>query len=240
MIIQFNQDHREFLAGDLVSGQLKVDLSEQITFRKIQVTLVGRAEVRWTEGETEYRSNETYVDEVVDVHQGPSLPGGHHLLPFSVRLPANLPSSFKGKYGGVSYCVKATIVREGWRRILNVKVKEQIKITGMLDLNLEPTAWEAGSSSRQKNLGCFCWRPGTIKASLHTDWTGYVSGETIYFNAEVENLSSKDMNSIYLSLVEVVVFKAWVKEKWKEREVERLTRQRPAVQRSESLYKLLE
>ena len=41
------------------------------------------------------------------------------------------------------------------------------------------------------------------------------------------------MDSTYLSLVEVVVFKAWVKEKWEEREVERLTRQRPPVQISD-------
>ena len=53
---------------------------------------------------------------------------------------------------------------------------------------------------------------------------------------EVENLASREMDTTYLSLVEVVVFKAWVKERWEEREVERLTRQRPAVQRSELLY----
>ena len=47
----------------------------------------------------------------------------------------------------------------------------------------------------------------------------------------MENLASREMDSTYLSLVEVVVFKAWVKEKWEEREVERLTRQRPPVQR---------
>ena len=53
---------------------------------------------------------------------------------------------------------------------------------------------------------------------------------------EVENLASREMDTTYLSLVEVVVFKAWVKEKWEEREVERLTRQRPTAQRSDSLY----
>ena len=49
----------------------------------------------------------------------------------------------------------------------------------------------------------------------------------------MENLASREMDSTYLSLVEVVVFKAWVKEKWEEREVERLTRQRPPVQISD-------
>ena len=84
----------------------------------------------------------------------------------------------------------------------------------------------------QKNLGCLCWKSGPITASLHTNRTGYVSGELVQFSVEVENLARREMDSTYLSLVEVVMFKAWVKEKWEEREVERLTRQRPAVQRS--------
>ena len=55
----------------------------------------------------------------------------------------------------------------------------------------------------------------------------------------MENLASREMDSTYLSLVEVVVFKAWVKEKWEEREVERLTRQRPPVQRFQCLISLM-
>ena len=91
----------------------------------------------------------------------------------------------------------------------------------------------------QKNLGCLCWKTGPITASLHIDRTGYVGGELVQFTAEVENLTNREMNAIYLSLVEVVVLKASnPKERREEREVERLTRQRPAVQRSESLYNL--
>ena len=170
--------------------------------------------------EDEEYSSETCVDEVVDVLQGPGLPPGYHWLPFSVRLPANLPSSFKGQHGGVSYYVKAIMEKEGE---MDLQVKEEIMITGMLDLNLEPTAREAGRSSRQKNLGCFCWRPGTIMASLHTDRTGYISGETIRFTAEVENLSSSDMDSVLLSLVEEVTFMTSDGERRDEREVERLS-----------------
>jgi len=37
-----------FLPGDVVSGHLIVDLSEQITFKKIKVKVVGKAKVEWT------------------------------------------------------------------------------------------------------------------------------------------------------------------------------------------------
>ena len=47
--IQLEEPERVFLPGDLVSGQLLVNLSEEITFSKIQVQLVGRGDVHWTE-----------------------------------------------------------------------------------------------------------------------------------------------------------------------------------------------
>ena len=46
------------------------------------------------EEEEEYRSSEQYLDQTVTLHPGPGLPAGSHLLPFSLRLPPGLPSSF--------------------------------------------------------------------------------------------------------------------------------------------------
>ena len=82
---------------------------------------------------------------------------------------------------------------------------------------------EVASSSRQKKPGYFCCRSGTLMASLNTDRTGYVSGETIQFLVEVENLSSNDMNSIDLRLVELVTFKACEGERLVEWVVESLS-----------------
>ena len=148
-------------------------------------------------------------------------------------LPPNIPSSFERSHaagqGSVRYYVKANIVRD-WK--WDYKVKEHIMVNGICDLNLLPTAKLEGNVTGQKNLCCLCCKSGPITASLHTNRTGYVGGELVQFTAEVENLASREMDTTYLSLVEVVVFKAWAKERWEEREVERLTRQRPAVQRS--------
>ena len=75
----------------------------------------------------------------------------------------------------------------------------------------------------QKNLGCLCWKSGPITASLHTNRTGYVSGELVQFTVEVENLARREMDSTYLSLVEVIMLKAQ-KKKLEERQVEKFTR----------------
>ena len=136
-----------------------------------------------------------------------------------MRLPVSLPSSYQGQHGSVAYHLTADLVRDE-ERILSVR--EEIRLTGLLDLNLEPEARTAGSSSRQKKLGCFCWRSGNISASLNTARTGYVSGEVIQFQAQVENLSSNDLDSVFLSLVQEVTFKTCGGEMREDREVARL------------------
>ena len=52
-------------------------------------------------------------------------------------LPPHVPSSFTGKHGSVMYYVKAKIVRD-WK--WNHKVKHNIIVNGILDLNLLPGA----------------------------------------------------------------------------------------------------
>ena len=45
------------------------------------------------------------------------------------------------------------------------------------------------------------------------------------FNVEVENLSNRDMDSMFITLEEVVIFKSYSKHRTEEREVDRLTRE---------------
>ena len=158
--IQFEKPLKVFFSGEVVNGQVIVDLTDQKKFRKIKLELVGRGEVHWTEtrrisrrdsdGNTRsetvtdhYRNSERYFQQEVVLHQGPGLPPGLHVLPFSLMLPPNLPSSFEGQHGNVRYFLKADIVRD-WK--WNHKVKQHIMVNGILDLNLYPSAQAPGKS----------------------------------------------------------------------------------------------
>ena len=94
----------------------------------------------------------------------------------------------------------------------------------------------AGHTVNHKSLGCLCWKSDPITANLHTNRTGYVSGEMIKFNVEVENLSNRDMDGTFLSLKEVVIYKTWSKNMTEEREVERLTRDEKISPRSSDYW----
>ena len=86
---------------------------------------------------TEYRPP---VQEV-DVHPGPELSPGHHLVPFAVPLPPNLPSSVEEEFGKVTYQLQASIVRD-WK--FDHEVQEPLRVSGIFDLNLLPAAKQKG------------------------------------------------------------------------------------------------
>ena len=54
-----------------------------------------------------------------------------------------------------------------------------------------------------KTLGLLCCQSGPITAKVWLDRVGYVPGEKILFNAEVENLSRKKMRGTRVQIVEV-------------------------------------
>ena len=58
-----------------------------------ELELVGKGEVLWTETLTaHFTSSREYVEHKVGVHQGPHLPPGDHIVPFTLVLPPNIPS----------------------------------------------------------------------------------------------------------------------------------------------------
>jgi len=238
--IIFENPMKVYFSGQTINGRVLVNLSEHKKMAKIKVQLVGRGEVHWTESRREqrrdsqgesyseeiydhYRSTESYLEQEAVVYHGPSLQAGTHLFPFTFILPTNLPSSFETKTGHVRYFVKADIVRD-W--MWNHKVKQHITVNGILDLNLYPSAKQAGHSRDYKNLCCLCCKSGPIAAVITTNRTGYVPGELIGFNAEVDNQANKEMTGSFLNLVEVVTFKTARKNKTERRVVAEIRRGR--------------
>ena len=77
-LIKFDKPQPVYFPGDVVSGQLVVNLSEQKNFKKIKVELVGKGKVFWQETRSDsngtrtdtFNNSEEYVEHEVVVHQG--------------------------------------------------------------------------------------------------------------------------------------------------------------------------
>ena len=62
----------------------------------------------------------------------------------------------------------------------------------------------SASLTDSKTLGFWCCKSGPITAKTWINQVGFAPGQTLYFNAQVENTSRKQMRASRVQLVEVL------------------------------------
>ncbi|XP_052098843.1 arrestin domain-containing protein 17-like [Mytilus californianus] len=117
---------------------------------------------------------------------GDKLPSGQHNFPFQFMLPPTLPSSFEHQYGQVRYLLKATLDKP---LKFYHHTKLPFTVVSLLDLNAIPEASRPMQNQVAKTLCCLCCESGPITGVLRVDKSGYVPGEAIYLQGEIQNLS---------------------------------------------------
>jgi len=220
-----------YYGGNVVTGMVVLQLSEEKKARGVRVELTGESSVHWTERRTtgtgdnrrtetrHYRSNETYVNQRVHVMgdgtQMQIAPGSYE-LPFQLQLPLNIPSSFIGEYGKIVYRIKAVVDRP-WR--FDHETHAFFTVDGLYDLNMDPSAASPLTMTNHKMLGILCCKSGPISATVQLDRSGYVPGEKIYLQAIADNQSTRLMNKTLVRLIQDTIFLANGRSKTCERKV---------------------
>ncbi|CAG7732832.1 unnamed protein product, partial [Allacma fusca] len=160
-------------------------------------------------------AEEKYFDVALDVvgtgNAKAILLPGHHQLPFSFKLPQGLPSSFVGKYGVVHYEIRAEIKRPGKK---SVNAKTMFTVNGLVDLNTAPGVSQPMEVRKYKKLCCLFCKSGPIGFVLKLPRRGFVPGEYLHFVAELNNHSTRNVNSVKISLLQKITFKANEKSKF--------------------------
>ncbi|XP_046581080.1 arrestin domain-containing protein 3-like [Haliotis rubra] len=202
--ITFDNCKGVYYAGEVVRGQITIDLNEPMKMRELRLTCLGRAYVHWSELENvgrrggrqrletvEYSAEEGYFKHRFRLW-GKDLRGedtncmqpGHHTFPFDLLLPATLPSSFEGSYGYIRYWVKGTIDKP-WK--FDHHCKKAFTVIANLDLNKEPQASDPIRCEGEVNAGCWLCKCGGYSAIFCTNCRGCVPGEVLLLYTEVEN-----------------------------------------------------
>ncbi|XP_047493442.1 arrestin domain-containing protein 17-like [Penaeus chinensis] len=157
-----------------------------------------------------YRAQETYFDTEFYIYghkyqkdEKETLPAGVHEFPFAFSLPPNLPPSFHADKGFICYVAVATLDRPA---AANIVYKAGFSLHSILDLNMDSMAPSNVSSSKAKNLCCFCCQTGPITLAARIPRRGYVPGEKILVSAEADNVSARNTRRTRLLLLQVITY----------------------------------
>ncbi|XP_057375199.1 arrestin domain-containing protein 17-like [Daphnia carinata] len=225
--ISLNNDAVTYFPGQEITGNVHIWNNESKNVIGIYVECRGLAQVSFSRTEQEmrtvyrngrshtdvinktvhYSSKESYFHHRVTISAGNGhvLNKGKHQFPFSFLLPQEIPSSFEGAHGNVRYTLRAVYER---RLKWNHECKIPITINSITDLNTIPEANVPVRATGFKTLGILCCKSNPIMATFWLDRAGYVPGEKIILNAEVENLTRKRMRGSKIQIIERTNFHA--------------------------------
>ncbi|XP_045216585.2 arrestin domain-containing protein 17-like isoform X3 [Mercenaria mercenaria] len=207
--ITLNNPQVVYFPGQVIQGQVIIELSDDMNMRDIHISCEGKGHVEWSEGDDSYWQSERYLHTVLMLYESSAssddvtLQAGNHLFPFQFVLPVNLPGSFEGKSRCyVRYWLKATIDRP-WK--FDPEYKMLFTVGSVLDLNTEPNALAPAQVSDSKTVCCCCCESQPITATFRIDRSGYVPGESISCNAEIQEGTGRGVHSSKIKLVRLAV-----------------------------------
>lgn len=219
--IAFDNQWSTYYPGQTVTGNIIIVLDSTKKIRGISVKIKGEANTCWAAVKEEIDDKEQYRDENVTAHEeyfetkyylvGSASGGeieiqsGEHKFPFTCTLPMNLPSSFESDYGHVRYTVKAVLDRP-WK--FDQEVKNPFTVIAPLDLNQESRAAESVRQEMSKTFCCLCCGSPPLTVNFSLPVRGYVPGQSMPININVENSSNVVVNTIKLILRKIVTFRA--------------------------------
>ena len=155
-----------------------------------------------------YRSNETYLDQKICLYNPPGrqLQPYNYSFTFALQLPLQLPSSFIGTVGKITYLVRANVHRAGMH--LATKVTMPFSVVGIKNLNHFPQLQRPLSLENHKKFGMLFWKSKPLTAQISINKQAFVSGENILVSGLIENESDTKITHCDLKLIKLVQYHA--------------------------------
>ncbi len=133
------------------------------------------------------------------------IPPGTHTYPFEYEIPyMTMPAPFEGQYGYVKYIIEATVSLE--RAIVNTDYKAEKRFSMLgpdVDLNVLPGMEVPVKKEEEVKNCCGCGSTVELTISAGIPKQGYVSGEPIYFDGQVDNRDKDERMGLKAKLVQV-------------------------------------
>jgi len=168
-----------------------------------------------------YQTNELYVDERHEILLGTDdddvLQPGEHRFPISFHLPCGLPTSFRGKFGGVSYVLRASFINQTSKSTVPSLAPSRYVICEPFVVRRPsppPAASHAKPLTVKLSRRLFAAAPFICASGLlHVDFTvadgtTYRLGDDIRVVVQVTNESPRVVVGVTVALVQLCEFRA--------------------------------
>ncbi|XP_066222658.1 arrestin domain-containing protein 1 isoform X1 [Saccopteryx leptura] len=196
--------------GEPLAGSVRVCLGAPLPFRAIRVSCTGSCRVSSKANDTAWVAEEGYFNSALSLADKGSLPAGEHNFPFQFLLPATAPTSFEGPFGKIVHQVQATIDTPRFSK--DHQCSCVFYILSPLNLNSIPDIEQPNVASTTKKFSYKLVKTGSVILTASTDLRGYVVGQVLRLQADIENQSGKDTGPVVASLLQKVSYKAkrWI------------------------------
>ncbi|XP_032687156.1 arrestin domain-containing protein 17-like [Odontomachus brunneus] len=220
--VEFDRPGATYAPGEVVTGNVIVNLASEKTIRALKLTVKGEANVHWERRRTtkdsqgrqqthtdHFRGNEQYFNLTYlllgDTGGGEvRMPSGYSEYAFSFLLPHNIPCSFEHKHGHIRYTTKAIIDRP-WK--FNHECKVAFTVVTSYDLNAHSQQCIGIDDEENESFFC-CFSRGSIKMCIKLPTTGFVPGQSIETTVNLENTSRVNIVRICVKLERSLEFHA--------------------------------
>ena len=194
--------------GSTITGSLTIEVDKPKKYKALEVYLLGKGKVQWTEGSGEhnetYSASEVYANQMLTLWRSEdspdeTFPVGRHTYQFQFVLPDTCPSSYSSSIGNISYEIEGLISTGLFKFDHNVKhpftVSEFISVAPSAGVRFE----------KRKTVGCGFCMSGEITYNAQLPSTSFTIGEEIPVSWYVENGSGRRV-TLQCSLREKITY----------------------------------
>ncbi|KAF6123108.1 arrestin domain containing 1 [Phyllostomus discolor] len=208
--IRLSRGRVVYSPGEPLAGTVRVCLGAPLPFRAIRVSCTGSCRVSSKANDAAWVVEEGYFNSTLSLADKGSLPTGEHNFPFQFLLPATAPTSFEGPFGKIVHQVRATIDTPRFSK--DHQCSCVFYILSPLNLNSIPDIEQPNVASATKKFSYKLVKTGSVVLTASTDLRGYVVGQVLRLQVDIENQSGKDTSPVVASLLQKVSYKAkrWI------------------------------
>ncbi|GFO15510.1 arrestin domain-containing protein 4-like [Plakobranchus ocellatus] len=192
-----------YIPGDIMKGVVSLHVRSRVKVRAVTLFLLGTATVSWEAPSKKkvYQSSEIYLESskpLLDPGYDQMVPLGQglHQFSFKYQLPTDLPSTFNGVYGQVTYLAKVLLDCEDERNTtitsepFMVLRRPELPDSAYLEKTIKKKRFFVGFTS------------GRVRVVCTIDKTAAVPGDDLLVDAEITNWTGRQINLIQASLIQ--------------------------------------